>query len=179
MKIRRLVVGNDEHGKSVIISDGETPHVKEFDSTPGLGVARIWSLPANATTTVPADEPTAVAGPILPAPGAASFLIIQYAPDSVALSAGFDPVAAGTEFAESSPDMAALMEADAPGMHRTDTVDHAIVLSGSIWLELDDGVQIELHPGDTVVQVGSRHAWRNKTSQPATVAFVMIGAARE
>lgn len=178
MKIRRLVVGNDDRGRSVVLSDGETPHVKEFDSAPGLAVARIWSLPPQATTTAPADEPTVAAGPVLPPPGGVSFLVIQYAPDSIALSPGFDPVAAGAEFAESSPDMAAAMEVDAPGMHRTDTVDHAIVLSGSIWLELDDGVQTELHPGDTVVQIGSRHAWRNRTRQPATVAFVMVGGTR-
>jgi quercetin dioxygenase-like cupin family protein len=45
-----------------------------------------------------------------------------------------------------------------------------------VWLELDDGAQTRLTPGDTVVQLAARHAWRNRTDAPASVAFVLIGA---
>lgn len=178
MKFRRMVIGTNDQGKSVFFSDEDNPNTKDFQSTPGLGVARIWNLPSNPTTAVPADEPTVAAGPVLPVAGGSSFMIIQYPPDSVASSPQFDPVAAGAEFAEFSPDMASCMEIDAPGMHRTDTVDYAILLSGRIWIELDDGAETELHPGDTIVQYGARHAWRNKSTEPATLAFVLIDATR-
>jgi quercetin dioxygenase-like cupin family protein len=57
-------------------------------------------------------------------------------------------------------------------------VDYGIVLEGEIWLEVDGGVQATLTRGDTVVQLAGRHAWRNKTGDPALVAFVLTGAAR-
>jgi quercetin dioxygenase-like cupin family protein len=51
-----------------------------------------------------------------------------------------------------------------------------VVLEGELWLELDDGAQVLLTRGDTIVQLAARHAWRNKTKTPATVAFVLTGA---
>lgn len=60
-------------------------------------------------------------------------------------------------------------------MHRTPSVDYGVVLDGEIWLELDDGTQTRLTRGDTIVQIGGRHAWRNKTDRPAAVAFVITG----
>jgi quercetin dioxygenase-like cupin family protein len=71
------------------------------------------------------------------------------------------------------------MEPNNPGMHTSDTIDFGYVISGSIWLELDDGVQKELHAEDTFVQNGTRHAWRNKSSEPCKILVVVIGAHRE
>ncbi|MFF5968677.1 cupin domain-containing protein [Streptomyces collinus] len=61
-------------------------------------------------------------------------------------------------------------------MHATPTVDYGIVLQGEIVLELDDGHRTSLSAGDIVIQNGTRHAWRNRSDQPATMAFVLIGA---
>ncbi len=47
-------------------------------------------------------------------------------------------------------------------MHKTNTVDYAVVYDGEIWLELDDAKTVHLRRGDVVVQNGTRHAWRNK-----------------
>jgi len=49
------------------------------------------------------------------------------------------------------------------------------VLDGTIVLELDDGETVALHKGDVVIQNGTRHAWRNPTDAPATVAFFVVG----
>jgi mannose-6-phosphate isomerase-like protein (cupin superfamily) len=76
------------------------------------------------------------------------------------------------------PGMAAHMEPDAPGMHTTDTVDFEYVVSGRVVLELDDDVKVELGPGDTVVQSGTRHAWRNPYDEPCRMVVVLIGAKR-
>ena len=51
-----------------------------------------------------------------------------------------------------------------------------IVLQGEIVLELDDGDCTPLSTGDIVIQNGTRHAWRNRSDRPATMAFVLIGA---
>ncbi|MEG3585963.1 MAG: cupin domain-containing protein, partial [Actinomycetota bacterium] len=63
-------------------------------------------------------------------------------------------------------------------MHTTDTVDYEFVISGEVVLELDDGAEVTLKPGDTVVPNGTRHAWRNRTNEPAVLVVVLIGAKR-
>jgi len=70
------------------------------------------------------------------------------------------------------------MEPDNPGMHTTDTVDFDYIISGEVWLELDDGQQVHLQAGDCVIQNGARHAWRNKSSEPCVVAVAIVGARR-
>ena len=69
-----------------------------------------------------------------------------------------------------------MFEVDSPGMHTTPTVDYDIVLDGEVWLELSDGREVKLNTGDVVVQHGARHAWRNKSDRPATIAAILIGA---
>jgi mannose-6-phosphate isomerase-like protein (cupin superfamily) len=76
------------------------------------------------------------------------------------------------------PGMAAHMEPDEPGMHTTDTVDYEFVVSGRVVLELDDGATVELGPGATVVQNGTRHAWRNPFDEPCQMVVVLVGATR-
>ena len=61
-------------------------------------------------------------------------------------------------------------------MHTTDSTDFGILLSGNVVLELDDGVEVLLSPGDVVVQNGTRHRWRVVGGVPATVAAFIIGA---
>jgi quercetin dioxygenase-like cupin family protein len=68
----------------------------------------------------------------------------------------------------------------APGslspMHRTETVDYGIVLSGDVVLVLDDGSETALGAGDVVVQRGTNHAWANAGDRTARVAFVLVDA---
>lgn len=178
MQIRRVVAGTGADGHSVILLDGFAPHSHDFTSLPGQSQTRIWFTSQTPPTLVPDGEPTTPDGPVLPDAGGASFVVVRFAPDSLAEDPDFDPVAAGQEFAHCAPDIAAATETDNPGMHRTPTVDYGIVLEGEIWLEVDGGVQAKLTRGDTVVQLAGRHAWRNKTEEPALVAFVLTGAAR-
>jgi quercetin dioxygenase-like cupin family protein len=46
-------------------------------------------------------------------------------------------------------------------MHRTRSIDYCIVLSGEVELVLDGGETVQLEAGETVVQRGTSHAWRN------------------
>ena len=82
------------------------------------------------------------------------------------------------EMEEMLPGLMAYVEPDNPGMHTTDTIDFEVVLSGEVILELDDGAEKVLRPGDTVVQNGTRHRWTNHGSVPAVVAVLLIGARR-
>jgi quercetin dioxygenase-like cupin family protein len=61
-------------------------------------------------------------------------------------------------------------------MHRTDSIDYAVLLSGSIVLELDSGAEVTLAAGDVLVQRGTAHNWINRGTEPCTIAFVLIDA---
>lgn len=74
--------------------------------------------------------------------------------------------------------MASHTEPDSPGMHTTATIDYEYVVSGEIDLELDDGAEVHLRAGDTVVQNGTRHAWRNRGTAPCVIVVILIGANR-
>ena len=60
-------------------------------------------------------------------------------------------------------------------MHRTETIDYVIVLSGEVDMETDDST-IKLKAGDVLVQRGTNHAWINRGTEPARVAFILIDA---
>jgi quercetin dioxygenase-like cupin family protein len=63
-----------------------------------------------------------------------------------------------------------------PRNHRTDSIDYAVVISGEIEMELDDGVVAKLKPGDVLVQRGTIHNWVNRGTEPCVIAFVLISA---
>ena len=58
-------------------------------------------------------------------------------------------------------------------MHRTETIDYAIVMSGEIVMLLDEG-EVVLRAGDILVQCGTNHAWVNRSNAPAVIVFVLI-----
>jgi uncharacterized cupin superfamily protein len=60
-----------------------------------------------------------------------------------------------------------------PYMHRTRSVDYAIILSGEIEMMLDDQT-LKLKAGDIVVQQATNHAWINRSNAVARVAFVLL-----
>jgi quercetin dioxygenase-like cupin family protein len=61
-------------------------------------------------------------------------------------------------------------------MHRTQSVDYGIVLSGEVVLVLDDSETV-LRAGDVVVQRGTNHRWENRTGSTSRMAFILIDAA--
>ena len=179
MSFRRVVTARNGAGKSVVVSDGTSPREMALKHTPGFISAPIWMTAA--TPTLPADGKDPMSVPdssLLPGPGGSAFLVVTFPPDSVMMTPEFNPALAGPEHGAAAPGIAETFEMDNPGMHTTPTVDYACVIDGAIVLELDDGVTVQLKRGDTVVQHGARHAWRNPSDKPATLAFVLLGAGR-
>ena len=60
-------------------------------------------------------------------------------------------------------------------MHRTRSLDYAVVRSGEIWAVMDVG-ETKLVAGNVLVQRGTNHAWANRSNAPCVVAFVLIDA---
>jgi hypothetical protein len=67
---------------------------------------------------------------------------------------------------------------DEPGRVRTDTTEFGVLLSGELSIELDDGAEVVLSPGDVLVQNGTRHIRRVVGDDPATFVAFFIGAHR-
>ncbi len=63
-----------------------------------------------------------------------------------------------------------------PRMHRTDSIDYAVVIAGEIDMQLDDGHEVHLQAGDVLVQRGTIHNWVNRGNGPCIMAFVLINA---
>jgi quercetin dioxygenase-like cupin family protein len=64
----------------------------------------------------------------------------------------------------------------APRVHRTDSIDYAVVLSGEIDMELEKGTEVHLKAGDVLVQRGTVHNWVNRGKVPCVIAFVLVDA---
>jgi quercetin dioxygenase-like cupin family protein len=61
-------------------------------------------------------------------------------------------------------------------MHRTESLDYVIVMEGEIDMDLDDS-SVHLKAGDVMVQRGTNHAWYNRGTVMARVAFILVDAA--
>lgn len=178
MAIRRVVTGHSAAGKAVFASDGAPPNVKSAPGAPQLGIGAVWATDHGVTTVPNSDDPTIAMTTYVPGPGGTRFLVTVLPPDSAANGA-ISPLIAGAPAAtEGFPGLNEAMEADNPGMHTTDTVDYDIIISGELWLELDDNAVVHLKPGDIVIQTGTRHAWRNRGTEPCVMYSVLVGAPR-
>lgn len=168
--IRRVVTGHDEAGKAVVVRDGPAIDAFVSPNRPNVALTDLWSTPAPGTDVDPADDP--VGHPLLlrPPEGGTVFRIIQFDPEDPTQLAQADGTAA---FASMGAGADVVQGARHPHMHRTDTVDYAVVLSGSITMLLDEE-DVQLHAGDVVIQNGTNHAWSNRTSEPCRMAFVLI-----
>jgi quercetin dioxygenase-like cupin family protein len=60
-------------------------------------------------------------------------------------------------------------------MHKTATVDYAIVVKGEIYAVMEKGETL-LRAGDVLVQRGTNHSWSVRGKEPALVAFILVGA---
>ena len=170
---RRVVTGLRD-GKAVFVSDGPVPNAHHYAALPGHMTSVIYTTAGRPALPQATTEAAPAGVRLDPAPGETRLMIVVFPPDTVFATA--DIGAAISEQVQHIPGLIEAFEPDAPGMHRTQTVDYDIVLDGEIWLELDDGAETRLGQGDIVVQCGTRHAWRNKSARNATLCFVLIGA---
>ena len=93
-----------------------------------------------------------------------------------------DPVGIASaleEIQQKLPGLMDVLEPDHPGMHTTDTVDFDVIISGEVYLELDDGAEVLLKTGDCVIQNGTRHAWHNRSSEKCVISVAIVGAERK
>ncbi|MGB9069696.1 MAG: cupin domain-containing protein [Candidatus Acidiferrales bacterium] len=170
---RRIVTGN-RNGKSVVESDEPLP-AYEFNTVPGYEHALIWVNPETPDLGK-GQRFDRYPDSVVPGPGGTSLHFVTFPPGSVFADPSFDSEAAQKEALARLPGLADHFEKEDPGMHKTNTLDYAVVYEGEIWMELDDRETLHLKRGDVVVQNGTRHAWRNKGAKPVTMLFFLNGA---
>lgn len=171
-QFRRVVTGHDETGKAIIESDMEAFHYLERPNRPGVRLTNFW---LSNGTPAEYDGPTETCeGPFIlhPPENGSVFRCVEFLPEDPDVLAKLDGKAA---FAEMGAGANIVEGARHPFMHRTDSLDYAIVLSGEIMMLMDDEKDdVHLKAGDVVVQRGTNHAWSNRFSEPCTIAFILI-----
>jgi len=138
MKIRRVVTGHNDKGRSIVKWVSE---VEAISGRPGFSYVPLWAtkqLPAKLTDEDPStwEIGTTIAD-------GSVFRIIRYEPGV------------------------------AKRWHRTDSIDYAVVLSGEIYMQLDEE-EVHLKAGDVMIQRGTMHNWVNRGTEPCLIAFVLI-----
>jgi len=131
--------------------DGVCPHLRELPEFTTFRFTDLWiAKGAPADNRGSADDAD---GPIAhtPAPEGNILRLLEIAPDP--------------------PDV---NMADS-GMHVTSTLDYVYVLSGEITVVLQQG-EVDLKPGDVLIQRGTVHAWSNRGTAPCVMLGVLVDA---
>jgi mannose-6-phosphate isomerase-like protein (cupin superfamily) len=175
MKIRRVTTGHDAQGKAVFVSDGDVDGTT-LELLPGTEFHRLWGADVPPRFPDQGSQPAGVN--YFPALGGFRFMTFTVAPHSMARRVAADRQALFDEMQSKLPGLATHMEPNHPGMHTTDTIDFEYIISGDVTLELDEGASVHLRAGDTVVQNGTRHRWRNEAEVPCHIVVFMVGTTR-
>ena len=121
------------------------------------------------------DDP--VTGPLIlhPPKNGSVFRIVQFDPENPDELAELDGKSA---FSEMGAGASIVEGARHPFMHRTDSLDYAVGLTGEIYMMMDDDEYL-VKAGDVIVQQGTNHAWSNRGIEPCQIAFILIDAERD
>ena len=145
--IRRIVTGHAADNTATVLIDGPAANIRS--GRPGQFTTLMW-----CTDSAPCTMPVGAD-----------------AEDMGDRKLGTYPPVNGTRFMISE-----YPPSNNPIMHRTETIDYIIVLSGKIDLELDKGEVVTLRQGDVMIQRGTNHAWINRYDETCRMAFVLIDA---
>ncbi|HEY4407286.1 MAG TPA: cupin domain-containing protein [Xanthobacteraceae bacterium] len=168
--VRRVVTAVDDDGKAVVLFDGDNPH-KVVRPNRNTVSRMLWMTDRVPAALSGADRAAASVG-IAPPAGGSVFRIVEFPPITPEVER-LAPDDMDGELAAHAPKRG--LPPRHPLMHRTRTVDYAIVMEGEIDMLLDDS-EVHLKAGDVVIQQGTNHAWVNRGTQACRIAFVLIDA---
>lgn len=161
---RRVVTGH-AGGKAVVLYDGAAPN-RKIRQASGLVSTLLWATDESpADINGAADRAQRELG-VPPPPNGSVFRLVEFPPQPGGLS---------REAVLAEMGLTGQSDSKHPGMHRTRSLDYAVVIDGEIDMLLDDS-EVHLSAGDVLVQQGTNHAWVNRGSRPCRIAFVLIDA---
>ena len=165
MKPVRRVVTGQRAGKGIVLFDGAAPNARLRQAS-GLVSTLLW-----VTDETPADirgeaDRSAREIGVPPPAGGSIFRVVDFPPEQGERS---------REAVLREMGVASGGGARHHGMHRTRSIDYAVVIEGEIDMLLEDS-EVHLRAGDVLVQQGTDHAWVNRGTAPCRIAFVLIDA---
>ena len=164
--MRRVVTGLDEKNHSIVLFDSRMPL---RPVAPGVVATNFW-ITDTYPPSLAAQDPSARPIGIAPPDNGTKFRVVEFAPLDAESLAKMPP----------NMIMKGITNAPAKGvpvthplMHRTRSLDYAVILSGEIDMMLDD-TSVHLKQGDVIVQQATNHAWINRSAQPCRILFVLM-----
>ena len=166
--IRRVVTGLDAGNKAVVMFDSRMP----LQPGPyGLQATNLWVTNSYPLGFSFKNDTSAIPVGISPLDNGTKFRVVEFPPLDAATEAKMEPGFLMKTVGPVAP--ARGLPVTHPLMHRTRSVDYAVVLSGEIDMMLDD-TAVHLKPGDTVVQQATNHAWVNHGTETCRILFVLM-----
>jgi mannose-6-phosphate isomerase-like protein (cupin superfamily) len=166
--IRRVVTGLDANNKAVA----------QFDSLltlrpgkSGIPAANLWITDSSPPGFSFKDDSATKPIGLSPPDNGTAIRVVEFPPLDPAAVAKMDPNFMMKVVGDHAP--ARGLPVTHPLMHRTRTVDYAIIMSGEIDMMLDDTV-VHVKAGDVVIQQATNHAWINRGTQPCRILFVLM-----
>lgn len=167
-EIRRVVTGLDANDKAIVLFDSRVPlRAGPF----GLQATNLWVTNSYPLGFSFKDDTAATPVGISPLDNGTKFRVVEFPPLDPATEAKMEPGGLMKAVGPVAP--ARGRPVTHPLMHRTRSVDYAVVLSGEIDMVLDD-TSVHLKPGDTVVQQATNHAWVNHGTETCRILFVLM-----
>jgi len=164
--MRRVVTGLDDKNHAVVLFDSAMP-LKAV--APGIIATNFWitdSYPPGLVKDDPAGRPIGTAPP----DNGTKFRVVEFAPLDAAAEAKLPPEMIAKGITNAPARGIAVRH---PLMHRTRSLDYAVILAGEIDMMLDD-TSVHLKPGDVIVQQATNHAWVNHGKEPCRILFVLM-----
>lgn len=176
--MRRVVTGHDTTGKAIVLYDS---YDSRTITRPGVGTVAhaLWMTDSSPARMDGGADRAEHIKAVAPPDTGSIFRIVDFPSmtdeEISKFETGFFHQTVTNEtHASAAP--AKYRAPSHPFMHRTCSVDYAIVLSGQIDMQLDDAT-LHFKAGDVLVQQGTNHAWINRSGAPCRIAFILIGAA--
>ncbi len=172
--IQRIVTGHDEDGKSVVITNGPLPVVKELEAIPGTVFHEVWNTEGPNPTIDNGKDPAAGSIVLPPPANGTRIRFVDIPPDTDDFLKHGAAKMHGA-FNEIGDSKASTVSDDSPHplMHRTESIDYGIVIEGELTLILEKD-EVELKPGSVVIQRGTNHAWANRSGRPCRMLFILV-----
>jgi mannose-6-phosphate isomerase-like protein (cupin superfamily) len=166
--IRRVVTGLDTDNKAVVLFDSRMP----LQAGPlGLRATNLWVTNSYPLGFSFKEDTSSIPVGISPLDNGTKFRVVEFPPLDPATESKMEPGGLMKAVGPVAP--ARGRPVTHPLMHRTRSVDYAVVLSGEIDMRLDDSV-VHLKPGDTIVQQATNHAWVNHGTETCRILFVLM-----
>ena len=166
--IRRVIAAIKSNSKSAIIEDGPPP-VNRPPMRPGFNSRNIWATFGTPAPLNANDRGGEVKG-TMPPLGGTVFKYLDIPPDTI------DPGRTIDASKVETPEPGLRRIPGHPlhhGMHETESIDYAIVLSGEIYAVMEENETL-LRAGDVLIQCATMHAWSNRSTEVCRILFVLV-----